>query len=291
MRFGYLAALAAGGIVHGAAEPVRAALIDFETAGDVTNRLRLVAGPAMTQTSNGAGNDFSLLSSVPSGQSSIQYVDDDGAGAGTTTFVGPITVSVDLRALVGMERSSVGVYFTRPGEQALSTSLLALFNVDDQTAPSGTYDTTDQMRFFSAAQPSTAAAGTNNGGAVINSLSGIDVGAANLNTLTVTYSVGANNTAVMSMTAGGMTLNSTFPINSALGPQLELLDSACSLAATTTTPCISTTSTSCPSRLRWACSASQASRWRVGAVVGSEPVAKKSIGSSLVRPARSVRAA
>lgn len=165
------------------------ASLDFETAQYPNNfRLYINTGSTvLSQTSNGAGNDF--FTSVGGSSAAIVY-DANGATAGASAFavsqVAPLTVSADVR-FVG--NSSIGVYIINASNPA--QGYLALLNFTSGN---------DTIRFANDPVPNTAGAGTLGAGDFANNTNFVT--ANTFVNASLTYSINASNEPVLTMTVG-----------------------------------------------------------------------------------------
>ncbi len=167
------------------------AMLDFETADQFENNFRKVFGTATAiQTSNGADNDFV---SIGNGTSFIAFYDttplDPGTGSGTgaDAFTGPLTIQTDVR--FPNSGNSFGIFLINADDQ--SQSHLVLFNYNNR------------IRIFPAANPDPAA---NSLGTPIYDTEFPDSNINNTawSTLTVDYTVNAENEPVISVTMGNL---------------------------------------------------------------------------------------
>ena len=179
--------------------------LDFETAGQLSANFRnLGTGTSsLTQSSNGAANDFVSVNNTNATQFSFGALGllydttpaDTTAGTQSAfTTTSPLTVSVDFRAAVAS--TSIGVYFADANNT--SNNVLALFNVD-------TSGNNDQLRFFRDGVVTSA--GTQVGSSS-NVSTGVNVGSPFSN-LSATLSV-VGTTPSISFTVGTQTVTSAF---------------------------------------------------------------------------------
>jgi hypothetical protein len=193
------------GLLFGAAVGLNAATtvhanLDFETSQYPNNfRVLNANGATLSQTANGAGNDF--MRSVNGSGSSVLY-DANGSTSGISSFsvsaTQSLTVSADVNFTVS--NNSFGVYIVNAANEA--QGYLAIFNVNFS-------GTNDQLRFASNAVPTTSGAGTLVAGSYPNNAdSGIGLTA--FGNISLTYSINELNNPVLTMTAGTQTSSIAF---------------------------------------------------------------------------------
>jgi hypothetical protein len=192
-----------------------AAVIDFETDGDLTNNFRQSSDNAdVAQTPNSAGNDFVTVHNVANANAGKSFLYDttpSDATAGTaSTFSSatPLTVSYDFQAAtIGTSTStnSFGIYIVDPANNA--NSLLALLNVDFS-------GTNEGIRFFRDGNWTATVAGTLVGSAT-NSTSSVVALGDPFKTLTLTYSV-SGTTPTLTLAVGAFSATSAFAAGDAI---------------------------------------------------------------------------
>lgn len=103
-----------------------AAVLDFETPGQLAGNFRDVdGGSTLTQTSNGADNDYANVADNTS-RKVLFYDTTPGEAATADSFSGPLTIESDIR----MGGGSFGVYLLNADN--LDQAYLALFNYSDR---------------------------------------------------------------------------------------------------------------------------------------------------------------
>ncbi len=199
----------------------RAALVDFETAGDLTNNFRQSTGDAnVAQTADAAGNDYVTVNNQQTANAGKSFLYDttpaDATSGTASTFssTNPITVSYAFQAgTTGTSTNSFGVYIIDPTNET-TNSLLALLNVDASA-------TNERIRFFKDGNWSTSSAGTQVGSNNDSSSSIVAVGDP-FKTLTLTYSV-SGTTPTLTLAVGSFSATSAFSAGDAItNPEFAL---------------------------------------------------------------------
>ncbi|RYD79458.1 MAG: PEP-CTERM sorting domain-containing protein [Verrucomicrobiaceae bacterium] len=182
-------------------EAAESLTLDFESTNQYSENFRaFLNGQLVTQSSLGAANDYITLKSVAGLNSAttaydVTPADDLAKSFFTVTQETPLTISANVA--FSSATSSFGIYIVDKNNEG--AGYLALFNID-QTAT-----TTDMIRFYSGATPLTGGTGT-----VHSSFDGNAFALNEFGSVSVTYSINANNNPVLSMTAGGFSKSVTF---------------------------------------------------------------------------------
>jgi hypothetical protein len=175
--------------------------LDFETTGQFTNNFRTLTGLPV-QTTNGAGNDFVHMGT---GTGSSIY-DANGAAAGISTFNVSQSSSLTISGVLAFNANgnSFGIHIVNPSNEA--TGYLALFNVNYSGS-------SDQFRFSTDANPTSASAGATLANGSFDNLS--DVGVSNdavFKPFSLVYSLNSSDNPVFSWTVGSQTSTATYAI-------------------------------------------------------------------------------
>jgi len=188
-----------------------AATFDFETSGQWDANFREVLRPEeMSQTSNGAANDFVRKTGSSLNTATVAILDLTPAdGVRKNVFTNGFTVTMDI-AFTG-SGASMGIYAVDPNNEA-ANGLLALFNVDSSGS-------NDRFRFWSGSTPTNSGTGAAAGDTTAAGGSNADGVYA---PITFTYSV-SGTTPTMTIQSGTHTATSTFPAGTALAnPEVAL---------------------------------------------------------------------
>ena len=181
--------LASAALSHGAL------ITDFNGADDFTDNFRQIHNEVNTSTTGADG--VVLVTSGPTTAGSAEVFAYDTTPADATvqsTFGGAVSISFDIRA--AQANSSFGIVLINPASEGSANQYLALFNLNDSTVTGN-----DRIRFFAGASTNTQV-GTVVSGSDINGDAGMSPGDTGFTSATLTYTQGADNSAVLQYTIG-----------------------------------------------------------------------------------------
>jgi hypothetical protein len=188
--------------------------LDFESAGQFAGNFRATFNPPETATSQDGGHVSTNAISLSSGTTLSEAFIYDTTPADATvqsTFMGPVTISFDMRSAAA--GASFGVYIINPGEASgVAGHRLALFNM-------GT-GATDRFRMFTTSSITNANVGTGvyDSGATLNV---VEPGSTFVRA-SLTYSEGANSSAVFNYTINGVSSGDINLGNNTYIPNFEI---------------------------------------------------------------------
>jgi hypothetical protein len=173
--------------------------IDFSGSTDFADNFRQTMTGTTTGTSTqNVGGYVSTNATTGLTDNDIRLFDATAADGATTKsiFSGPATISFSIRTSVAA--SSFGIFIVNPASESSGVHFLSLFNWDATGA-------NDRIRIFSGNTITTTTVGATayDSGSTSTVNSGADAGGA-FSTLTLTYSQGANNSAVLNLSIGTM---------------------------------------------------------------------------------------
>jgi len=179
----------------------------FRQTYNETNTTTVTANGAVKATS---GDD----AGGGTGGSAEVFIYDTTPENGTvkSTFSGPLSVSFDIRA--AQAGSSLGIYLINPASESSATQYLALFNMDDGAV--------DRVRLFNAASVTSVNVGSVVAGSNITGNAGVNAGTGNFAKATLTYTQGANNSAVLQYTVGSLTTGEISLGDNTWRPEVEI---------------------------------------------------------------------
>lgn len=177
-----------------------------QTYNEVNTTTTAVDGLVRATSGDGLGGG--------TGGSAEVYIYDTTPADGTvkSTFSGPLSVSFDIRA--AQAGSSLGIFLIDPNSESSSTQFLGLFNMDDGSV--------DRVRLFAGASVTSVGVGTAVTDSNITGNAGVNAGTGNFATMTLTYTQGANNAAVLQLTVGGLTTGAIPLANNSWRPEVEI---------------------------------------------------------------------
>lgn len=191
------------------ASTAQAALVtDFDPASEFTDLFRFTFNSGNANTTAAGGIVSSVLTSGVGSSETLVYDETPVDATEKTTFTGDMIFSFDVRGAQAL--SSFGILIINPANEAGSVHTLALFSLDFE-------GTTDRVRLNTGSPINTALIGTDVASSIIVGNSGINAGGAAFTTVTLRYSQGPNNAAVMNLTGGNI---STGDITLAAGSYL-----------------------------------------------------------------------